>query len=69
MTDLKRGEEKKNFEKKIKMADTKKTEIFNSINSQYFFVKMSWIGPWVHRKIDAKGNDVVLPIWSSGCST
>ena len=27
----------------------KKTEFFNSANSQYFFVKISWIGPWVSR--------------------
>ena len=27
----------------------KKTEIFNSPNSQYFFSKISWIGHWVSR--------------------
>ena len=27
----------------------KKTEIFNSPNSQYFFAKISGIGPWVSR--------------------
>ena len=37
------------FEKKIKMADSKKTEFFKIANSQYFFVKISWIGPWVSR--------------------
>ena len=26
-----------------------KTEFFNSANSQYFFSKISWIGPWVSR--------------------
>ena len=30
------------------MADKKKTEmIFLTANSQYFFSKISWIGPWV----------------------
>ena len=37
------------FEKKIKVADSKKPEIFNSPNSQYFFAKISEIGPWVSR--------------------
>ena len=51
MIDLNRDEAKKNcFEKiKFKMADSKKTEIFNSANSQYFFVKISEIGFWVNR--------------------
>ena len=33
------------FEKKIKMANSKKTEFFKIANSQYFFVKFLWIGP------------------------
>ena len=37
------------FEKKIKMADSKKTEFFNSANSQYFFAKILGIGPWVSK--------------------
>jgi hypothetical protein len=36
-------------QKEIKMADSKKTEFFNSAISQYFFVKISWIGSWVSR--------------------
>ena len=36
---------------------------FESFNSQYFFSKISWIGPWVSRFIDAKGIDVAQPIW------
>ena len=32
-----------------KSSMTQKTEIFNSPNSQYFFMKISWIGPWVSR--------------------
>ena len=28
------------------MADSKKLRFFNSPNSQYFFAKISWIGPW-----------------------
>ena len=35
--------------KKIKMTDSKKPEIFNSPNSQYFIAKISGIGPWVIR--------------------
>ena len=31
--------------KKIQNGRHKKTEIFNFINSQYFFMKISWIGP------------------------
>ena len=35
--------------KKFKMADSKKTSFSSSANSQYFFMKISWIGPWVSR--------------------
>jgi hypothetical protein len=44
-------EKKKNLKKKNQNGQLKKTEIFNSPNSQYFFMKISWIGPWVS-KID-----------------
>ena len=43
------------------MADSKKTEFFNSANSQYFFSKISWIG--LVELIDAKGIDVAQPLW------
>ena len=45
------GMKQKHFflEKMAKMADSKKTEIFNFPNSQYFFEKNSGIGPWVSR--------------------
>jgi hypothetical protein len=33
--------------KKIQNGRLKKTEFFNSPNSQNFFTKMSWIGSWV----------------------
>jgi hypothetical protein len=34
--------------KKIpEMADFSKWSFFEIVNSQNFFVKMSWIGPWV----------------------
>ena len=36
---------KKNFEKKKKNQN----EFFNFVNSQYFFAKISWIGPWISR--------------------
>ena len=42
--------------KKIKMADLEnsiwppqKNSFSSSANSQYFFMKISWIGPWVNR--------------------
>ena len=38
-------------------------------NYQYFFVKISWIGPWVSRIEDAKGIDVAQPMWLLGCLT
>jgi hypothetical protein len=34
-------------QKKIQNGRLKKTEFFNSANSQYFFSKISWIGSWV----------------------
>jgi hypothetical protein len=37
------------LKKKSKMADSKKTEFFKIANHQYFFVKISEIGPWVSR--------------------
>ena len=37
------------FEKKKSKWPTQKTEFFNSANSQKFFVKISWIGPWVSK--------------------
>ena len=36
-------------QKKNQNGRLKKTEIFNSPNSQYFFMKISWIGPWFSR--------------------
>jgi hypothetical protein len=45
VTDLNDEAKKKRF----KMADAKKTEFFFSANSQYFFLKISEIGPWVSR--------------------
>ena len=35
--------------KKFKMATSKKNSFFSSSNSQYFFMKFSWSGPWVSR--------------------
>ena len=42
---------------------TQKTMFFKIANSQYFFVKIFWIGPWVSRIDDAKGIDVAQPMW------
>ena len=35
------------FEKKIQNGRLKKRSFFKIANSQYFFVKILWIGPWV----------------------
>ena len=37
------------MKKKNQNGRLKKTEFFNSANSQYFFAKISWIGSWVSR--------------------
>jgi hypothetical protein len=37
------------FGKKIQNGRLKKTEFFKIANSQYYFVKNSWIGPLVSR--------------------
>ena len=35
------------FENKNSKWPTQKTEIFKTANSQNFFIKISWIGPWI----------------------
>ena len=52
--------------KKLKMVDSKKTEIFNSANSQYFFVKnlrdwslgekdkLMWLNLFSHQVVQCK---------------
>ena len=47
-------QKKKIWKKIIQNGRLKKTEFFKIANSQYFFMKILWIGPW----IDAKGIDV-----------
>ena len=47
----------------FKIADSKKTEIFKTANSQNLFTKIFEIVPWV----DAKGIDVAQPIWLRDC--
>ena len=37
------------MKKDIQNSQLKKPEFFNSANSQYFFAKISQIGPWVSR--------------------
>jgi hypothetical protein len=41
--------QKKNLKKKIQNGRLKKRSFSSSANSQYFFVKISWIGSWVSR--------------------
>jgi hypothetical protein len=40
---------KKNFKKKFQNGQLKKSSFFKIANSQYFFMKISWIGPWSSR--------------------
>jgi hypothetical protein len=40
---------KKLLKKKIQNGHLKKRSFSSSTNSQYFFVKISWIGSWVSR--------------------
>ena len=51
VTDFNSNEAKKEnkIQNKIQNGWLKKAEFFNSVNSQYFFVKISGIGPWVSR--------------------
>ena len=44
------------FEKKTQNGRHKKTEIFNSVKSQYFFAKISWFGTCVCRINWCKGH-------------
>ena len=47
LTDFNGNEDFFFLKNKIKMADSKKNAFFKIANSQYFFVKISSIGPWV----------------------
>jgi hypothetical protein len=50
LTDLKRNEKKKkSINQKSKIADSKKLSFSTTPDSQYFFAKISGIGPWVDR--------------------
>ena len=42
-------EKNNNFQKQNSKWPTQKSGIFKIANSQYCFVKMSWIGPWVSK--------------------
>ena len=54
--------QKKNFEKKIKNGRLKKTEFFNSANSQYLKKNHGLVLGLVGL-LDTKGIDVAQPIW------
>ena len=47
LTDFHWNEGKKNFEKMNSKWPIQKTEIFQLPQFSIFFVKISWIGPWV----------------------
>ena len=40
---------------KPKIKKLNKSHFQGFVNSQYFFMKISWIGPWLVELIDAKG--------------
>ena len=44
------------WSKKSQMADSKKLSFFKNANSQYFFDKISGIGPWVYKINWCKGH-------------
>ena len=50
-------------QKNIQNGRLKKTEFFKIANSRYFFLKISWIGPWLVELIDAKGIGAAQLIW------
>ena len=57
VTDFYWDEEKKKFwTKKIQNGWFSKWPFFKTANSQIFFVKISWIGPWVSRIDWCKGH-------------
>ena len=62
MTDLNRDEVKKN-----QNGQLKKTEIFNSANSQYFSRKFQGFVLGLLGEIEAKNSNVAQPICLSGC--
>jgi hypothetical protein len=49
-------QKKKIFKKLIQNGRLKKRSFSSSANSQYFFVKILWIGPWVSRIDWCKGH-------------
>jgi hypothetical protein len=46
---MKLKKKSKKIKKKIQNGHLKKRSFSSSANSQYFFVKILWIGPWVSR--------------------
>ena len=49
--------------KKNQNGQLKKDSFSRIVNSQHFFIKISWIGPWIRELIDAKDIDMAQPIW------
>ena len=45
----KKQKKKEILKKEIQNGRLKETMSFKIDNSQYFFVKISWVGPWVSR--------------------
>ena len=60
---------KKNFEKKFKMADSKKLSFSTSPKAEQFPPKFHRSVLGIVGLIDAKGINVTQPTWSSGCPT
>ena len=58
---------KQKYEKKFKIADSKKLSFSTTPKSWAIFTKISQIGPWVSRINWCQGHPFAQPIWSSAC--
>ena len=67
------GDEAKNFfslfEKKFKMADSKKLSFSTSPKAEQFPLKFHGLVLGIVGLIDAKGINLTQPMWLSGCPT
>ena len=68
--DEEKAKKKKNSEKKkSKWPTQKKTTFFKITNSQFFFVKISWSGPWVSRIHWCEGLNTYMAVRLSDISS
>ena len=64
---MKQKKIKKKFEKKFKMADSTKLSFSASPKAEQFSPKLHRLVLGIEGLIDAKGINVIQPIWLSGC--